>query len=350
MRTPRERWLALFNRESPDRLPTDYWATAEFHEKLKKALDLEENEALWRRLGIDRPLTITPRQVRNFNHPESPEANPWGVRVATVKYGTGEYVETLSHPLGAAESADEVHDFRWPSVDDWDFSSIPDHIARNDDYRIVQGGTYEPFLLWCQIRGMEQAFEDMICEPEITTAGLQHIFEFYEEYNRRIWEAGNGRIDMMYLAEDLGAQTGPLMSLDCYRTFLRPNQKRMADLAKSYGVRVFYHTDGSARSFLEDLIEVVGIDILNPIQWRCPGMERDSLARDFGDRVIFHGGIDNQQTLAFGTPEDVEREVQETAQFFSGCRWICAPCHNIQNVSPVENILALYETVSQLNH
>lgn len=74
-------------------------------------------------------------------------------------------------------------------------------------------------------------------------------------------------------------------------------------------------------------------------------MEREGLVRDFGHQVIFHGAVDNQQTLAFGTPEDVHNEVRDNIRIFKNARWICAPCHNLQPVSPTENILALYETI-----
>jgi uroporphyrinogen decarboxylase len=146
------------------------------------------------------------------------------------------------------------------------------------------------------------------------------------------------------VAEDLGSQTGLLMGLETIRRFFLPNQKRMADLARSYGIRIFYHTDGAARQVIPDLISVTGIDILNPIQWRCPGMEREGLVRDFGAKVAFHGAVDNQQTLAFGSVADVRQEVLDNIRIFSPARWICAPCHNIQTVSPTENIVAMYET------
>ena len=140
-----------------------------------------------------------------------------------------------------------------------------------------------------------------------------------------------------------GAQTGPLMSLAAYRRFLLPHQVRMADLARSYGVHVMYHTDGAARVFLRDLVDRVGIEILNPIQWRCAGMEREGLVRDFGERIIFHGSIDNQRTLPFGTADDVVDEVRESVEIYRDARWICAPCHNLQAVTPVENIVAMYD-------
>ncbi|MBN2446499.1 MAG: uroporphyrinogen-III decarboxylase-like protein, partial [Phycisphaerae bacterium] len=98
------------------------------------------------------------------------------------------------------------------------------------------------------------------------------------------------------------------------------------------------------RDIIPDLVEI-GIDALNPIQWRCAGMERGALKRDFGGRLIFHGGVDNQQTLAFGTPDDVRREVADNLNILgAGGGYILAPCHNIQAVSPPENIVALYET------
>jgi uroporphyrinogen decarboxylase len=137
------------------------------------------------------------------------------------------------------------------------------------------------------------------------------------------------------------------MSLDTYRRFLLPHQIRMADLARSHGIHIMYHTDGAARLFLPDLIDKVGIEILNPIQWRCPGMERERLVAEFGDQIIFHGSIDNQQTLPFGTVDDVRAEVLESIEIYRGVRWICNPCHNIQPNTPTRNIVAMYETIHQ---
>ena len=138
------------------------------------------------------------------------------------------------------------------------------------------------------------------------------------------------------------------MSLAMYRRFLLPNQIKMADLARSFGVHVMYHTDGAVRVFLPDLIDRVGIEVLNPIQWRCRGMEREKLVADFGRQIIFHGSIDNQQTLPFGSVEDVVREVRESVDIYSAARWICGPCHNLQPVTPTENILAMYQTVQAI--
>jgi uroporphyrinogen decarboxylase len=124
--------------------------------------------------------------------------------------------------------------------------------------------------------------------------------------------------------------------------------KRMIDLAHSAGAYVFHHNDGACRAIIPDMIEI-GIDVLNPIQWRCPGMEREGLVRDFGDKVIFHGAMDNQYTLAFGSVEEVRQEVADNIRLLGeGGGYILAPCHNIQAVSPPENVVAMYETALEL--
>ncbi|MFN2285687.1 MAG: uroporphyrinogen decarboxylase family protein, partial [Anaerolineae bacterium] len=107
---------------------------------------------------------------------------------------------------------------------------------------------------------------------------------------------------------------------------------------------VFTHSDGAIRPVIPDLIDI-GMDVLNPIQWRCKGMEREGLKRDFGDQIIFHGGMDNQQTLAFGSVDDVVEEVKTNIAILgAGGGYVIAPCHNIQAISPPENIVAMYET------
>jgi uroporphyrinogen decarboxylase len=89
----------------------------------------------------------------------------------------------------------------------------------------------------------------------------------------------------------------------------------------------------------------MGIDILNPVQHNCPGMEMDGLKADFGGNICFHGGVDNQEILPFGTPDDVRAEVRRCIDALAsdGTGYILAPCHNLQAVTPVENIVAMYD-------
>jgi uroporphyrinogen decarboxylase len=344
--TPRQRWLALLHHKAVDRIPMDYQATVEVTSRLLDQLHCESEEQLWRTLDVDRPQFIEPAR-RTTPHPDHPQADMWGVRFEKVDYGTGAYDEPVFHPLADVQTPADVHRHRWPKPDDFDYAAIDPVLSEDDGYRPIHCGCYEPFLLYGYLRGLQRSFEDLVLRPKIADAILGHIFDFFMEHHRRCFEAGRGRIDLTWVAEDLGSQTGPLFSLETYRRFLLPNQIKMADLARTHGVHVMYHTDGAAGPFLPDLTDRVGIELLNPIQWRCPGMERERLVADFGDRIIFHGSIDNQQTLPFGSPPDVIAEVRESVEIYRNARWICGPCHNIQPITPTENILAMYRACAE---
>jgi uroporphyrinogen decarboxylase len=146
-----------------------------------------------------------------------------------------------------------------------------------------------------------------------------------------------------FVAEDMGSQEDLIYSPEQIKEFFIPWMKKMIKLSHDADVFVFHHSDGAVRKIIPDMIKA-GIDVLNPLQWRCKGMDREGLKRDFGSKLIFHGGVDNQQTLPFGTVADVRAEVLENLRIF-GSGYILAPCHNIQAVSPAENVVALYQTV-----
>jgi uroporphyrinogen decarboxylase len=342
--TPRQRWLALLAGDRPDRIPTDYQATDEVTARLLRELQCKDVEALYRQLHIDARRYVAALPLCT-HHPDDPGADLWGIRYRTVDYGSGVYREPDHHPLAEMTEVAQIDGWRWPDPDDFDYQVIRRQLDSDDAYRPIHCGCFEPFLLYGYLRGLERSFEDLVLRPEIADAILGHLFDFHHHHLRRSFEAGGGRIDLTWVAEDLGSQFGPLISLETYRRFLLPHQINMAQLARSFGVHVMYHTDGAARLFLPDLIDRVGIEILNPIQWRCPGMEREGLVADFGDRLIFHGSIDNQQTLPFGSPDEVRAEVFESIAIYRSARWICNPCHNLQPNTPTENILAMYQAI-----
>jgi uroporphyrinogen decarboxylase len=92
-----------------------------------------------------------------------------------------------------------------------------------------------------------------------------------------------------------------------------------------------------------------GIDLLNPIQWRSRGMEREGLKADLGAKLIFHGAMDNQYTLPFGTVSEVRQEAADNLRILGeGGGYVLAPCHNLQPVTPPENVVAMYETGYEL--
>ncbi len=339
--TPRERWQAVLKHEKPDRVPMDYWGTEEASAKLVAHLGCANLGEALVRLHVDRPLTVGPRYAG-----PAPAAGGdiFGRRYQTVDYGSGAYSECVFHPLAAYESVAEIEKrYTWPDPDWWDYSRIADAVKGHDDVPLRGGGS-EPFLAYCNLRGQEQAYMDLALNPEMVHYCLDRLFHLAYEGTARIFEQIPGRVMITYIAEDMGSQESLLFSRAHIREFLLPRMKRMMRLAHDAGAFVFTHSDGAIREVIPDLIEI-GADVLNPVQWRCHGMDRGGLKRDFGGRLVFHGGVDNQETLPFGTVEDVRREVLDNLGILGeGGGYILAPCHNIQAVSPPENVVAMYTT------
>jgi uroporphyrinogen decarboxylase len=338
--TPRERWLCVLGRRMPDRLPMDYWATPEVTRSLMSHFGFSDLRELYERLHIDVPFKAKPRYIG----PEIPEnLDVYGCRYRDVSYGVGTYRECISHPLKQFNTVEEIErNYSWPNTDLYEYSTISEQAANWWDYPIEGGGS-EPFLDYKNLRGQEQAFVDLFRHPDIVNYCLDKMFEFSYENTRKIYREIPGEVTYSYVAEDLGSQTGLLMNPMMIRLFLLPRMKRMMNLAHENGAYVFFHSDGAIKEIIPDMI-VTGIDILNPIQWRCRGMEREKLKQDFGVRVVFHGGVDNQHTLPFGSEEDVHKEVDENfIKLGSGGSYILAPCHNIQPITPLRNIIAMYE-------
>ena len=339
--TSRERWLAALNRETPDRVPLDYWATGEATQKLLDYLGLDTMDQVRERFHLAPLVNVGGRYVG----PQPPEGEDiWGCRHQTVDYGTGAYSECVLNPLAQYDSVEQIEaDYTWPSPDWWAYDHIPAQVEGKDDCPIRGGGS-EPFLIYKSLRGMEQAYMDLSLSPEIVHYCLDKLFDLAYRDTCRIYEQIPGKVMISYVAEDLGSQESLLISPAHIRQFLLPRMKRMMDLVHSAGAYVFHHTDGAARAIIPELIEA-GMDVLNPIQWRCRGMEREGLKADFGDRIAFHGAMDNQYTLPFGTVAEVQVEVLDNIRILgAGGGYILAPCHNIQSVGPPENVEAMYDT------
>jgi len=338
--SPRERWLAVLEGRKPDRVPMDYWATGEATAKLVKHLGVANAPDAMTTLHIDQPLTVGPKYV---GPPPKEGEDIWGCRHRTVEYDTGVYSECIHNPLAQYNSVAEIDaNYTWPQPDWWDYAHIPGQV-KGQDHRPIRGGGSEPFLLYCKLRGLEQGFMDLFEHPDIVHYGLDKLFGLAYDETRRIYEAIPGKVMISYVAEDLGSQESLLMSPTQIHEFLLPRMKRMMDLVHSAGAHVFHHSDGAVRPILPDMIDA-GIDVLNPVQWRCAGMEREGLKRDFGARIKFHGGVDNQHTIPFGTIEEVRQEVLDNIRILgAGGGYILAPCHNIQAVGPPENVVAMYE-------
>lgn len=182
-----------------------------------------------------------------------------------------------------------------------------------------------------------------------------YVYEVYDKQTdigignlKRVYEAVGNNIEILYLSgSDYGTQRGPLFSPDMFRDLYKPFFARMCGwIHANTNWKVMIHSCGGNRPLMNDIIEA-GIDIFNPVQCSAEGMEPNALKRDFGDRIVFWGGgVDTQQTLPFGTPENVYNEVSERIRIFNrGGGFVFNTIHNIQANSPIPNILAMLKAI-----
>lgn len=340
----RERMLAAINRQPLDRIPTDIWATEEVWAKLRAHFG--PGVDVMAALHIDGVNSIDATYIGPALPvvPADETINFWGMRTKQVPHHGGVYEEPYGFPLAAMQTVDDLDRYAWPRVEWFDYTQMRAAAQRARRDRVVHCGYMAPFYFHNLLRGLELSMEDLIAEPELTHEIVRRISDFFYAHHRRMFEACDGLIDYAQVTDDLGGQTGPLISLATYREFYAPQHARFIKLCHEFGIKVMHHDDGSCRPFLPLLVEM-GIDILNPVQWTCPGMDLRELKTEFGHRICFHGGIENQRILPFGTPEEVRAEVRHCIDELArdGTGYIVAPCHNLQVVTPVENILAMYD-------
>jgi len=190
-------------------------------------------------------------------------------------------------------------------------------------------------------------FELLAGEPEKAHAFLDALVKLHLENLERFLGAVGSNIDVILFGDDLGMQTGPLISPAMYREFFKPRHAAMWKRAKELApVKVMLHCCGGVRELLPDLIEA-GLDAINPVQITCKGMDAAGLKRDFGrDLVFWGGGCDTRQILPNGTLDEVRAHVREQlAAWKGGGGFVFQQVHNIMANVPPENIVAMFETV-----
>lgn len=340
--------LAAIAHQPVDRVPTDIWATPEVMARLR--VHFGDGVDFAAALHIDGIAGVGAEYCGPAMPaaPEGERVDMWGMRRKRVDYATGGYDEQMFYPLAGAQTVDDLNRYAWPQADWFDYSTMRAVAEDRRSRQVLSCGYMAPFYYHNMLRGLEQSLMDPLESPEFTHELLTRITDFFIDHHRRMFQACEGLIDLCQVTDDLGSQTGPLIGLNLYRQFYAPHHKRCIDLCREFGIKVFHHDDGSCRAFLPDLVEM-GIAILNPIQWRCPGMELEPLKAEFGRQVCFHGAIDNQQTLPFGTADEVRAEVRNCIDILASDKtgYILAPCHCIQPVTPMENIIAMYDEAWQ---
>jgi uroporphyrinogen decarboxylase len=256
----------------------------------------------------------------------------------------GEPRTSLTQPgiFADCEDVDEVEAFDWPNPDFLNFDETMKivEMASSQDMAIL-GGMWMPFFhTVADFFGMENYFMKMFTAPHIVKAVTDKVVNFYMEANRRCLDTMGDKIDAQFFGNDFGSQTDLLISPDQLREFVFPGIKKIIDQAKSYNLKVVVHSCGAVSSIIPDLIEF-GIDGLHPLQAKAKGMDALSLATNYKDKLVFIGGVDTQELLPFGTPEQVKNEVIRLKNVF-GERFVVSPSHEalLSNVR-IENVLAM---------
>lgn len=241
-----------------------------------------------------------------------------------------------------AECADlaEVEAYDWPDPDYLDFTDVISAIDMRADKGVFTGLWTHFFHLVCDFFGMENYFAKMYTDPLIVDAVTTKIVDFYVEANDRFFTALGDRADIFFMGNDLGSQLDLLISPECFDRFLLKSFKRLVDVAKKHNKKVLLHSCGSIYKIIPRLIDI-GVDALNPIQALARGMDAETLGREFGRDLAFVGGIDTQNLLVNGTPDDIRREVHRVRECL-GDNVIISPSHEclLPNI-PFENTLAM---------
>lgn len=339
----KDRVLAVFAHELPDRVPVWCGASSEFWAKARRQLQLDD-EALRVRLRDDFRRVFPVYRGPDFALSEAATTRTvFGIERAGVGWG-----QPLNHPFQEAEMND-IEAYPWPDPSWMDVSGIRAEALAYDGQYAILGGEWSPF--WhdaIELFGMENLYIKMYTEPNLVKAVFQKIVDYYMEVNRRIFDAAADAIDIMFIGNDFGSQTGPLLGPDLFSIFILPHLERLVDLGHSYGLKVQLHCCGGVAQLIPLMIKA-GLDAFHAVQPDCCGMNLEDLKQNFGKKIVFNGAIDSHHILIDGTPHSVREQTREVLKIMMpGGGYVAGASHDTILVeTPVENVLAMVDTVAE---
>ena len=269
--------------------------------------------------------------------------NIWGASTVFGSY----HAERGLYPLADAQSVADIERYNWPTVEALDMKLYGQRVASVDQqFPLILSIGFLPVLnTLMDMFGMEEALVLMLSEPEIAEAAIAHIETFLLETMRKVLDGFAPRAFAFWLGDDFSTQRGMMISPEIWRKFLKPTYKKLFELVKSYNLLVWFHSCGTFRPVLPDLIDI-GMDVWETVQVHLDGNDPRELKNEFGNHITFFGAINCQYTLPFGTSEDVRKEVRERMRILGkDGGYICGPDHSIQANIPPENIIALYDEI-----
>jgi uroporphyrinogen decarboxylase len=370
----RERVLKSLNHEEPDRIPIDLGSTENTsiariaYLNLRRHLGLGEDpepyvinrqmDSVFPKDDLLKFYQVDTRPVRPSSSwkaktcemPDNSFYDEMGIRWKKAAY----YYDMVEHPW-EDYSLDEVIKAQLPDpFAPGRLSGVKDEgrsLFGDTEYAIVVGHiTWGPFELGCALRGYERFLMDLASEPKLAEILLDKNLElaiaFWDAY---LSEVGD-YVQVAAQGDDLGMQTGSIISPKMYRRYVKPRHKQLFDFIRSKtNAKIFLHSCGSVYNLIPDLIEI-GVDILSPVQFTAANMELVRLKKEFGkDLTFWGGGVDTQQVLPYGSLEEIRDSVRRNIDILAdGGGFVFVPVHNIQaDISP-ERIQAVYGTALNL--
>ena len=283
----------------------------------------------------------------------------WLIDEFGIKYrmpvGIGHYYDIYRSPLADAQSVSDIENYPWPDpLDAARFAGLREKAEKTVKVEKkacflerMSAGMWEN-AMW--MMGYEKFFMDMLTNKKLIHAIMDKFLEIKMQYWQKALDAVGENVLIVSTADDLGSKEGLLVSLDLYKTLIWPYHKRLFEFIKSRAktrVHIFFHCDGAIKEAIPLLIEA-GVDILNPLQVNCTGMDTRKLKKEFGDALTFWGGSCDNNILSFGKPQEVRDETKRRIEDLAhGGGFIFAPIHIIQSSVPVQNLMAWWETLQE---
>lgn len=349
--TSKERVRRTFNFEKTDRVPIDYASNPGIHARLCETLGAKDSEQLLEALGVDF-RSVGAAYCGPALFPEIPglQVDPvYGSYTRWVEHESGGYQDFCNFPLKDADP-ERIAAFPVPSADDFDYETAAARAKLHPDKALYIGSAGMADLINSlgRVMGMEDTLVNLMTGEEATIEFANRKADMELGVLERLLERCEDSIDFLWMGEDLGTQIAPMISLEMYRAVLRPIHQRFVDLAKAHDLPVMIHCCGSSSWAFEDFIEM-GINAVDTLQPEAANMSPEYLKMKFGGRLSFHGCISTAGFLADGTPEQVRAEVQRTLEITTpGGGYHLAPTHCIQDNSPAENVVAMYQAAHDL--
>ncbi|HOZ46473.1 MAG TPA: uroporphyrinogen decarboxylase family protein [Candidatus Hydrogenedentes bacterium] len=339
--TGKERVIAALRREKADRVPIFMWFQPSTVRRLAEALEIAPNRVV-EALGDDvRQAWVNNNYaMEGIRHAREGEGHvdAWGIAWRRQ----GEFNQIVSFPLEKA-SPDEILGYRFPvDAEDGLLDQMVPVMEWRDAYFCGVDVSPCVFEMYNRLRGMEGALLDLRADEAVAFEMMGRCADFAVDLSHRACDRFD--VDWLWTGDDVAGQQALFMSPEMWRRLVKPHLERVVDVGIARGLPVAYHSCGAIRDIIGDLIEI-GVDVLNPIQCNCPGMEAADLKREFGDLLTFMGGVDTQGLLPSGTANEVRRATATLIETMTsdggGC--ILAASHTVPPETPLDNIFAMYD-------